>query len=99
MQNGILIQVTQSVSQSELSLIEWLVMVNDIPDITLCLISFLVLHSTTCGYICIHQQAGQSNTMKEHTQTTFISATYFPYQNNILMDICQMFLLRISHSI
>ncbi len=41
------------------------------------LTSFLVLHSTTCGYVCISQQVGQSNTMKEHTQT-LISATYFP---------------------
>ncbi len=33
--------------------------------------------STTCGYICRHQQVGQSITMKKHTQT-LISATYFP---------------------
>ncbi len=40
----------------------------------LCLTSFLVLHSTTCGCVCIHQQVGQSNTIKEHT---LIIATYF----------------------
>ena len=38
---------------------------NDIPNGMFCLTSLLVLHSTTCGYVCIHQQVGQSNTMKE----------------------------------
>ncbi len=34
----------------------WLVgVVNGIPNSMLCLTSFLVLHSTTCGYVCIHQ--------------------------------------------
>ncbi len=56
----------------------WLVgVVNDRPNGTSCLTSFLVLHSTTCGYVCVHQHVGQSNTIKEHTQT-LISATYFP---------------------
>ncbi len=60
----------------------WLVgALNGTPDIMLCLTSFLVLHSTTCGYVCMHQQVGQSeyNTMKEHIRT-LISATYFSYQ-------------------
>ncbi len=56
----------------------WLVDVgNDIPDSMLCWTNFLVLHTTTCGYFCTHQQVGQSNTMKEHTH---VSATYFPKQ-------------------
>ncbi len=37
--------------------------------------SFLVLHSTTCGYVCVYLQVGQSNTMKEPIQT-LSSATY-----------------------
>ncbi len=49
---------------------------NGIVDSTLCLTSFLVLHRTRYGWVCIHQQVGQSNTMKENTQT-LISATYF----------------------
>ncbi len=51
--------------------------VNDKLNGTLYLTSFLVLHSTTCGYVCVHQQVGQPITMKEHTQP-LISATYFP---------------------
>ncbi len=42
-------------------------MVNGIPDSMLCLTSFLVLHSTTCDYVCVHQQVGQSNIVKVHT--------------------------------
>ncbi len=47
----------------------WLIgMVNGISDSTFCLTSFLVLHCTTCGYVCINQQVSKSNTMKEkHT--------------------------------
>ncbi len=46
----------------------WLIcVVNGITDSMLCMTNFLVLHSTTCGEVCIHQQAGQSNTMKEHS--------------------------------
>ncbi len=29
---------------------------------------YIVLHSTTCGYVCIHHQVGQLNTMEEHTR-------------------------------
>ncbi len=38
--------------------------VNDKLNSMLCLTSFLVLHSTTFGYVYVHQQVGQSNTMK-----------------------------------
>ncbi len=51
--------------------------VNAIPDSNLCLTSFPVLHITTCGYICVHQQVGQLKTMKEHIQK-LLSLTYFP---------------------
>ncbi len=44
----------------------------------LCLTSFLVLHSTTCGLVCIYQQVGQLNRMKEHTRT-LISATCYNF--------------------
>ncbi len=53
--------------------------VNDIPNSMLCLTSFLVLHSTTCGYVCVHKQVGQSNTMKEYIRT-LISPNCFPEQ-------------------
>ncbi len=33
--------------------------VNGTPDSILCLTHFLVLYSTTCGYVCFHQQVGQ----------------------------------------
>ncbi len=62
----------------QMSALSWLGdVVNGIHDSMLCLTSFLALHITTCGSVCIHQQLGHPNAMKEHTQT-LISATYFP---------------------
>ncbi len=56
----------------------WLVgVVDDMPDSMLCLTIFLVLCSTVCGYVCVYQYVGQSNTINEHT-SILISATYFP---------------------
>ncbi len=79
--------------------LSWLVgVVNGIPDSMLCLTSFLVLHSTTCSWVCIHQQIGHSNTMKGYTQS-LINATYFPRHNNILMGICQMLLQQLHFGI
>ncbi len=55
----------------------WVVgVVNGRTNGTLCLTSFQVLHSTTYGHVCIHQQVAQTNTMKEYTRTLII-ATYF----------------------
>ncbi len=50
--------------------------VNDIPDRMLWFTSFIVLHSTTCGY---NKKVGQSHIMKEQAQT-LINTTYFPLQ-------------------
>ncbi len=49
--------------------------VNSTLFLTIC----LILYGTTCGQICIYQQVGQFNIMKEHIRT-LISATYFPKQ-------------------
>ncbi len=45
---------------------DWLWLVDVVNDK---LHSFLVLHSFTCGYICVYQQVDQSIIMNVHIQT------------------------------
>ncbi len=41
-------------------------------------------HSTTCGYVCIHQQVGQPNTMKDHTQTLISVTKIKGHMSNVI---------------
>ncbi len=59
--------------------------VNDNPNGMLFMVSFLVLYSTICGYgyVHVHQQVGQSNTMKAHTQTLTSAIHIFALYSSI----------------